>query len=76
MNLVFRHLSIAIDRANRVLSNADSAINTFIWINHQKIRHFMLARICCATLHFDGPYTRAVTRTQKKIERTAYAMPA
>jgi transposase len=35
-----------------------------------------LARICYATLRDDAPYTRMVTRMKKKMERTAYAMPA
>jgi transposase len=35
-----------------------------------------LARICYATLRDAEPYAGMVTRMKKKIERTAYAMPA
>lgn len=35
-----------------------------------------LARICYAALRDGEPYTGMVTRMKKKIERTAYAMPA
>ncbi|WP_136413903.1 IS110 family transposase [Herbaspirillum sp. ST 5-3] len=35
-----------------------------------------LARICYATLRDAEPYTGMVTRMKKKMERTAYAMPA
>ena len=35
-----------------------------------------LARICYAALRDGDPYTGMVTRMQKKVERTAYAMPA
>jgi hypothetical protein len=35
-----------------------------------------LARICYAALRDGEAYTCVVTRLNKKIERTAYAMPA
>ena len=35
-----------------------------------------LARICYATLRDGEPYTGMVTRMKKKMERSAYVMPA
>jgi transposase len=76
---VLRAASVAHATGKQVDDLRHWALNVQGRSNHNKATCALankLARICYAALRDGEPYTGTVTRMNKKIERTAYAMPA
>ena len=76
---VLRAASVAQATGRQIDSLRHWALTVQGRTNHNKAACALankLARICYAVLRNGEPYTGMVTRMKKKLERTAYAMPA